>query len=236
MFSFLFGKRSDKGTTDKNTQIAGAIANPTSDLHAREEHLEKKIKQLEKIKQSHHQNAVEQKAKGNTNSALHFLKKEKLIDDELATANGMLLTIIQQRSALEQSLMNTESLQVLNKANQSIKQSQSIWSADKVSDLVDEMEDTRSVAREINDLISGSNRLSISDDELLASLESDHENNLVAQVSHVSQIPKMPELPKASVIPAGFAMDLPVTPVTVIQSNQNKNIPTQSMLQELEAL
>ncbi len=195
MFSFLFGKRSDKGTTDKNTQIAGAIANPTSDLHAREEHLEKKIKQLEKIKQSHHQNAVEQKAKGNTNSALHFLKKEKLIDDELSTANGMLLTIIQQRSALEQSLMNTESLQVLNKANQSIKQSQSIWSADKVSDLVDEMEDARSVAREINDLISGSNRLSISDDELLASLESDlteRENNLVNQLVSVPDMPSVP--------------------------------------------
>lgn len=214
MFSFLFGKRSDKrkGTTDKTQQVAGAIANPTSLLHQRENDLEKKIRQLEKIKESHHNNAVEQKAKGNTHSALHFLKKEKLIDDELNSANNMLLTIIQQRSSLEQSLMNTESLQVLDQANKSIKSSQTVWSTDRVSDLVDEMEDARSVAREINDLISGSNRLSIPDDELLASLETEtKENNLVAQISQVIQMPLAP-------------------------TTQIKNTTTQTMLERLEAI
>jgi hypothetical protein len=211
MFSFLFGKRSDR-----SDRVAGAIANPTSLLHQRENDLEKKIRQLEKIKESHHQNAVEQKAKGNTHSALHFLKKEKLIDDELATANGMLLTIIQQRSALEQSLMNTESLQVLDQANKSIKKNQTTWTTDKVSDLVDEMEDARSVAREINDLISGSNRLSISDDELLASLELEtKENNLVAQISQIIQ--------------------MPLAPTTQIKNTQTQT-QTQTMQQQLEAI
>ena len=56
MFAFLFGK--------KEKQVAGAIINPTADLQAREEHLEKKIRQLEKIKESHHANAIQQKALG----------------------------------------------------------------------------------------------------------------------------------------------------------------------------
>jgi charged multivesicular body protein 4 len=207
MFSFLFGKHKDK-----TQQVAGAIANPTSSLQQRENDLEKKIRQLEKIKESHHTNAIEQKAKGNTSSALHFLKKEKLIDDELTTANNMLLTIIQQRSALEQALLNRESLQVLDQANKSIKESQSIWSADKVSDLVDEMEDTKGVAREINDLIASANRFEISDDELLATLES-KENTLV------NQLVEMP--------------DLPVVPTINISTVKSTQV---DMLRELEAI
>lgn len=58
MFAFLFGK--------KEKQVAGAIVNPTADLQAREEQLEKKIRQLEKIKESHHTNAIQQKALGRT--------------------------------------------------------------------------------------------------------------------------------------------------------------------------
>lgn len=228
MFSFLFGRRSDK---DKTQQIAGAVAIPTSSLQQRENELEKKIRQLEKIKESHHNNAIEQKAKGNTNSALHFLKKEKLIDDELASANGMLLTIIQQRSALEQALLNRESLQVLDQANKSIKESQTIWTTDRVSDLVDQMEDARSVAREINDLIASSNRFDIPDDELLASLElQTKENNLVSQVNKDTHIPEIPNS-----LSSGFAINLPVSPTTEIKNTQTQT-QTQTMLQRLEAI
>jgi phage shock protein A len=226
MFAFLFGK--------KEKQVAGAIVNPTADLQAREEHLEKKIRQLEKIKESHHINAVQQKALGKTNSALHFLKKEKLIEDEIATTNGMLLTIIQQRSALEQAYMNKESLQVLNVANKSIKESQTVWSADKVSDLVDEMEDTRNVTREINDLISGANRFYVSDEELLASLESEEkENNLVSQISQInSGIPERAKSQTNSGIQV-LTPDLPLPPSGSLTQIKNNNI---TMLQELEAL
>jgi hypothetical protein len=124
----------------------------------------------------------------------------------------MLLTIIQQRSALEQALLNRESLQVLDQTNKSIKESQSIWSADKVSDLVDEMEDTKGVAREINDLIASANRFEISDDELLATLES-KENTLV------NQFVEMPDLP---VVPT---MHIPTVKSTQVD-----------MLRELEAI
>jgi len=250
MFSFLFGK--------KEKQVAGAIINPTADLQAREDLLEKKIKQLEKIKESHHTNAIQQKALGKTNSALHFLKKEKLIEDEIATTNGMLLTIIQQRSALEQAYMNRESLQVLSIANKSIQESQKLWDADKVSDLVDDMEDTRNVTREINDLISGANRFYLSDEELLASLESEEkENNLVSTMTAQKQS-GMPELKPESNLAysgmpglkpesnlaysgmTGLTPDLPLAPSGTIQINsgsltQIKNNNT-TMLQELEAI
>lgn len=78
------------------------------------------------------------------------------------------------------------------------------------------MEDTRSVAREINDLISGSNRLSISDDELLASLEtnlSERENNLVNQLVSVPV--------------------MPTVPVTTIHTAKSSHV---DMMRELEAI
>lgn len=160
MFAFLFGK--------KEAKIAGAIADPVADLRKREDDLEKKIRQLERIKESHHANAVEQKGRGNTQSALHFLKREKLMDDELGTANNMLFTIIQQRSALEQSIMNTESFNLVSRAVKTTQQTK--WTADAVSDLIDEMEDVKNTSREISDLMKSV--VGGSDDELLAELAS----------------------------------------------------------------
>lgn len=128
--------------------------------------------------------------------------------------------------------MNKESLQVLSIANQSIKESQNIWSADKVSDLVDDMEETKSVAREINDLIASANRSYMSDllseqsaqtikcshrercelEELLASLGSETKENEI-----VNQIASLPEMP--------------VVPTNIIQSKQEND-----MVRELEGI
>ena len=179
MFAFLFGKKEQK--------VAGAEPlQQISNLQQREQELEKKARQLEKIKQSYHENAIGQKAKGNNNVALQFLKKEKLIETELASVNNMLLSIIQQRSALEQALINTQTLQVLHVAQNTIKMQQTEWSPDRVANLMDDIDETKAVAREINSLIESSCKMDISDEELLALAEP--EAGLAASGSH-----KMPE-------------------------------------------
>jgi hypothetical protein len=161
MFSFLFGTKK---------QEAKASVQPIG-LQQRIDELEKKIGQLERLKDAHHQNAIQQKAKGNTNSAVHFLKKEKLVDEELVSANNMLLMLVQQKSALDMATMNVGTLHVLDNANRVIKEQQSSWTPDKVADLVDDIDDVKNIGREINDLICGAanaNHFDISDEDLLA--------------------------------------------------------------------
>lgn len=207
MFAFLFGKKEQK--------IAGASTEPlqqTCNLQQREQDLEKKARQLEKIKQSHHDNAIEHKAKGNNNVALQFLKKEKLIDAELTSVNNMLLGIIQQRSALEQALINTQTLQVLHVAQNTIKMQQTEWSPDRVANLMDDIDETKAVAREINSLFESSCRMEISDEELLALAEP--EAGLATSEVPGSQV--LDELAALATLPdlPASGVQMPVLPAT----------------------
>ena len=209
MFTFLFGKKEQK--------VAGAEPlQQISNLQQREQELEKKARQLEKIKQSYHENAIGQKAKGNNNVALQFLKKEKLIETELASVNNMLLSIIQQRSALEQALINTQTLQVLHVAQNTIKMQQTEWSPDRVANLMDDIDETKAVTREINSLIESSCKMDISDEELLALAEPEAGSQMPA-VGRLMPEPEAPgslelALPEApgSQMPAPSATRLPV--------------------------
>ena len=155
MFAFLFGKKPAAACLAKE---------PVLD----ETDLEKKIRQLERIKESHRANAVVHGEKGHKNIALQFLKREKLIDEQLAATNNMLLAMVQQRSAVEQATLNRGALGALAAGHAVVQRAQEEWSAERVADLMDSMEDARAVGREINDLIGGAVRFDVGDEELLA--------------------------------------------------------------------
>ena len=197
MFSFLFGK--------KETKIAGAIANPIGDLRQREEDLEKKIRQLERLKESHRANAISQKAAGANASAIHFLKREKLAEDELASANNMLLMIIQQRSALEAAMMNNETLTVVSRAAHVIKNRQAEWSVDAVSNLVDEMQDAKDTIGEISDLIRSAAGATAADEELLRQLD-------LEQPSTEKLLASLPLVPQAAPLVPQATNETPESP------------------------
>ena len=176
MFAFLFGKKPAAACLAKE---------PVLD----ETDLEKKIRQLERIKESHRANAVEHGAKGQKAVALQFLKREKLVDEQLAATNNMLLAMVQQRGAVEQATLNRGALGALAAGHAVVQQAQQEWSAERVADLMDSMEDARAVGREINDLIGGAVRFDMSDEELLAQLT---EEEVAAPVI---QAPVMPAPP-----------------------------------------
>lgn len=174
MFAFLFGKK----------PAAACLAQePVLD----ESDLEKKLRQLERIKESHRTNAVDHGAKGQKAVALQFLKREKLVDEQIAATNNMLLTMVQQRCAVEQATLNRGALGALAAGHAVVQRAQGEWSAERVADLMDSMEDARAVGREINDLIGGAVRLDVSDEELLAELTGD--------ASAAPVIPTMPAPP-----------------------------------------
>lgn len=175
MFAFLFGKRPAAACLAKE---------PVLD----ETDLEKKIRQLERIKESHRANAVEHGAKGQKAVALQFLKREKLVDEQLAATNNMLLAMVQQRGAVEQATLNRGALGALAAGHAVVQRAQKEWSAERVADIMDSIEDARAVGREINDLIGGAVRFDVGDEELLAQLTG--EEAVTAPV-----IPTMPAPP-----------------------------------------
>ena len=182
MFAFLFGKKPAAACLAKE---------PVLD----ETDLEKKIRQLERIKESHRANAVEHGAKGQKAVALQFLKREKLIDEQLAATNNMLLTMVQQRGAVEQATLNRGALGALAAGHAVVQRAQEEWSAERVADLMDSMEDARAVGREINDLIGGAVRFDVGDDEMLAQLIGEEAVTAPVSAAQAPVIPTMPALP-----------------------------------------
>lgn len=165
MFAFLFGKREKR--------VAGAVADTTAleTLHRREADLEKKVRQLETQAASLHAQAVEHKRADRTQSALHALKREKLVQDELTTTRALYTTVLQQQSALQQALLNAETLAAVHTAAQVLREKQATWTAERVSDLVDTLEDAKQTTRELQDLLQSTTRMDVSDEELLAQLQ-----------------------------------------------------------------
>jgi hypothetical protein len=208
MFAFLFGK--------KSKQVAGAVpASPLQTIHHISQHeadLEKKITQLEAIQASHHTQALHFKQCNREATALQFLKREKLVEEELTTTRGMLLKLIQQRAILEQTLINTDTMNALQRATTVVQAQQKVWSAEKVATLSDDMYEVSDTAREISDLIQGMGpRQDVSDAELLRELDMEVGMTSVAAPASSTELPSahMPELPT-----------IPITPTNTQQQQQ----------------
>jgi hypothetical protein len=200
MFAFLFGKKT--AAAAKERKFAGAEA--VADLARREEELEKKIQQLERLKATFHENAISHKARGASATAIHFLRREKQTDEQLAAANNMLLTVIQQRSAVEQAAMNRDSMTVLAGAAATAKAYQTEWSADRVADLMDELDDIKATGREVNDLIRlAAGRDAPTDEELLAELDASCAERVELRSTAVNDSCQLTAPAPASQTPAG---------------------------------
>lgn len=183
MFAFLFGKREKR--------IAGAVADTTAleALHRRETDLEKKIRQLEAQATTLHAQALEHRQGGRTHTAVHLLKREKMTQDELVTMRALYTTVLQQQSALQQAILNAETLAAVHTAAEVLRKKQDTWTATHVSDLMDTLEDAKQQSREIQDLLQSTARMDISDEELLAQLDEE-------TVASVSRVPELPEVPR----------------------------------------
>jgi hypothetical protein len=140
-----------------------------------------------------HAQALEHKRGGRTQTALHLLKREKMTNDELASIRVLYTTVVQQQTALQQAILNADTLATVHAAAQVLREKQSSWSADRVADLVDTLEDAKDHSREIHDLLQSTTRMDVSDAELLAQLED--ESSAVPHPLHLPELPALPALP-----------------------------------------
>ena len=205
MFSFLFG------TKVKTATVAPVHNTTTIDtigiLQRKELDIEKRIDALEKQSKTCHANAQEANSAGQKEKAMLFLRKRAMYDEQIKTNNAMLIKILQQRTALETTMINTSALDVMGQATGAMKAQQTEWSVDRVTNLTDDIHDVMDSQREINDLLKSPLQIGEpSDEDLAAELADMQESSLTKSLTNVPEtataaatFPTIPAVPSVSV-------------------------------------
>jgi hypothetical protein len=210
MFSFLFGKKKTKkptaSITPASTSASAAVHTTAIDtigvLQRKEMDIEKRIDALEKQSKTSHANAQEANRAGQKEKAMLFLRKRAMYDEQIKTNHAMLIKILQQRTALESTMINTTALDVMNLATGTMKAQQAEWSVDRVTSLTDDIHDAMDSQREINDLLSTPLRIDgPSEEDLAAELADMQEAEMTKSLTEVPDSITAP-LPSIPVIPS----------------------------------
>lgn len=217
MFSFLFGTKAKKtaAVAPAITPAATAVRNSAIDtigiLQRKEADIEKRIDALEKQSKTSHANAQEANRAGQKEKAMLFLRKRAMYDEQIKTNNAMLIKILQQRTALETTMINTTALDVMNQATGTMKAQQTEWSVDRVTNLTDDIHDTMDSQREINDLLKSPLHIDgPSEEDLAAELADMQEADMTKSLTEV------PEPVAATVATVPVVPTVPLSPVATV--------------------
>ena len=213
MLSFLFGK-------SKTAQVAPQavpqqkVANTDNTmatlqmLNSKESDLEKRNAMLEKNVERLLSEAVSANQAGQKQKALLALKKKNMYEDQIKTNNAMLMRILEQKGALESTLINSDALRAMSAATATMKAEQAQWSADKVRDMTEEIHDLHATHREIAEMIREPFGDGPSDEELLDELDAMSAPTVVAAAPAPVAIPELPQVPSTPiVVPATAAAE-----------------------------
>jgi hypothetical protein len=154
MFSFLFGKaKKPKEAVTPPTVPSSTTMDTLAMLQKREADIEKRIQMLECQSRTVGEAALEANRAGQRQKALGFIQKRKMYEEQIETNRAMIMRLLQQRTALETSQMNTETLNAQREANKVIKKQQESWNPDTVANLTEETQELMENSREITNLL-----------------------------------------------------------------------------------
>jgi len=207
MFSFLFGKskvaENPKPSTDNTMAMLQTLSGKESDLEKRNAMLEKNVERLLL-------EAVSANQAGQKQKALLALKKKNIYEDQIKTNNAMLMRILEQKGALESTLINSDALRAMSAATATMKAEQAEWSADKVHDMTEEIHDLHATQREIAEMIREPLGDGPSDEELLGELDAMFAPTVVAAAPAPVAIPELPHVPSTPIaVPASASTASP---------------------------
>ena len=206
MLPFIFGRPKQTSGVPPPPVSHGPSESTLATIHMlseKESDLEKRINMLSKQVDVLTKEAVEHHKAGMKTKALIAMKKKNIYEDQIKTNTSMMMRIIEQKTALESTAINSDTLAAINHATIAMKAEQANWSVDRIKDLNDETQEVYAAHREINDLLLepiGEPH----DDELLEELE-----GLVA----ADRLSPAPTAPSADPILA-----LPAVPTSVISA------------------
>eukprot|EP00026_Physarum_polycephalum_P017129 Phypoly_transcript_18237.p1 GENE.Phypoly_transcript_18237~~Phypoly_transcript_18237.p1 ORF type:complete len:239 (+),score=57.24 Phypoly_transcript_18237:101-718(+) len=140
--------------------------------------LDKRIDFLEHKIQNEENEAKRYVAMKNKRGALMCLKKKKLMQAQIEKLSGASLTLHTQLAAIENSKVTSEIIGAMHLGATVMKDQTKHINADKVDNLMADIEDQMEIHREISDAISQSFGMQFDEDELDAELEALEEENL----------------------------------------------------------
>ncbi len=145
--------------------------------------------------------------------ALQCLKKKKLLENEIANLDNMIMRVNEQRMMLEGQRTTTEVVSTMHSAAMAAKENMRVMKVENVDKVVDEINETTDQMRQLNEVFANPLGLGadLDDDELMGELEELEASELdkellepapvpVAKVPAASQ--KMPSVPQKQKQPA----------------------------------
>ncbi len=170
-------------------------------LEKREEHIYKKIEAaLTEAKQK--------SLKKDKNGALFALKRKKMYETEVSKLQGARITLDSQILALESAAVNLETFKAMKAGAGAMKNMRGNIDADKVDEMMDDIQDERDIHDQISEAISRPGQDLFNDEDLLNELaELDalglEEEELAAHTAPVTSTPQtvfsLPSVPTSNV-------------------------------------
>lgn len=228
MFSFFFGRQkvspaplppANAGPSDSTLEALRVLSSKESDLEKRIAMLTKQVDHLTA-------EAVAAHKAGQKTKALLSMKKKAAYEDQIKTNTAMMMRIMEQKMALESTVINTGTLAAIGHANIAMKAEQSVWNADKVKDLMEDTEEVHANHREIVDLLREPLGTGPSDEDVLDELEA--MTAAAAAPEPAAAMPALPAVPTTALPAAGAVGGAGIVPAVAASDTE--------MLRELAAL
>eukprot|EP00198_Chlamydomonas_reinhardtii_P005993 XP_001695329.1 component of the ESCRT-III complex [Chlamydomonas reinhardtii] len=197
MFKKLFGQK--PGTA---SSTISAIQNLTE----HEESLEKRKALLEKRMDAELERAKEFTRQKKKPQALQCLKKKKLLENEIANLDNMIMRVNEQRMMLEGQRTTTEVVSSMHTAALAAKDNMKAMKIENVDKVLDEINETTDQMRQLNEVFANPLGLGtdLDEDELLGELEEMEASELDKELLEPAPVPatkvpgaaeKMPSVP-----------------------------------------
>lgn len=163
----LFGKKkpASQGPTPVQTPLdtIKTLRDNLSTLEKREEHIQKKMEACV-------MEAKTKMSKNDKNGALFALKRKKMYEGEVSKLQGARITLDSQILALESAAVNMETFKAMKSGAAAMKQLHGTIDADKVDDIMDEIQEQKDIHDAISEAISRPGQDMFDDQELLDEL------------------------------------------------------------------
>eukprot|EP01041_Mallomonas_annulata_P002119 gene2119-4140_t len=223
----LFGRKKEQPKPDTNAAIQLLKAN-IDILEKRKEHISTKINGF--LSEAKH--LMQKKDK---KGAMFALKKKKMLESELSKIEGATLTLSSQQQTLESASVNVQVFNALKIGAGALQAIHQDLNADKVEDIMEDIEEQNSLQQQISDAIASPAADMFNDDDLLKELEE------LEEVDTAEQMVQWPSVPVHGPTAVGApSLPLPSVPTGKIQASPPV-IPTSAeaeeerMLRELES-
>lgn len=142
-------KRKEKKPAAPTTQQGIERINTTLDtIRKKEEYLNTQISEMNM--------QIKQKLQtGDREGAKAILRRRKMLETQLKTTQGAMMNLERQQVALDGAAFNKEILDTMKAGNDAMKAAMGDMDADKVADLMDDMQEQQDLMEEINQTMLG---------------------------------------------------------------------------------